>query len=111
MKHDETLPELHLLYKLSLITTLLFLHKQKPGFLPKIYRIQNKAKFGIFLNLFLGPVSSPDVPPVLENIFARRGEQCLVEKSSTRATSHQSAHAMPCSHIHTHSSKNMHIST
>ena len=39
MKPGETLPELHLLYKMSLLTTLFFLHKQKLGFLPKIYRI------------------------------------------------------------------------
>ena len=32
MKPGETLPELHLLYKMNLITTMFFLHKQKLGF-------------------------------------------------------------------------------
>ena len=35
-------------YKMSLITTIFFLHIQKLGFLPKFYKIQNKAKSGIF---------------------------------------------------------------
>ena len=105
MKPGETLPELHLLYKMSLIITLFFLHKQKLVFLPKIYRIQNMPNLAFFSTNFLDLFRLSVYLKYLKIFSYDKVSNAQWRKSPTRATPRLSAHAMPYSHIHTHSVK------
>ena len=83
--------------KLNFITKLIIYITRTGYSIPNITKHINKPHFGLFHNLVLGSVSSPSVPPIPKNISPRRGEQCLVQNSPTKATSHLK---FTCNNVH-----------